>query len=418
MDNAYLIAALWMGLALLASLISIRIGISVALVEIGLGVVGGNVLGPPHDAMDRLPGRFGAVLLTFLAGAEIDPDRFAGTCGPASRSARSASPSRSRRPSLVAYYGLGWDLHASEIAGLALSTTSVAVVYAVMIESGLAAAGARQADPCRLLRHRPRHGPLPWPPLRRRQPAARRLRRRDRARGAPRSPPGAPAHRRVPDRVSEPEIKFLFLVLFLLGGLAQVAGSEAVLPAYLIGLAVAGVFVADRVLVHRMRATAFSLLTPFYFLKAGSLVSVPAIVAGAGLIALFLAVKVGAKVIGVWPTARAIGLPTRDATYTTLLMSTGLTFGTIAALYGLTNGYIDQPTYTILVTVVILSAVVPTLIATTFFEPEAAGREAFEDFEAAEEIDAGPLRLPPHAIQSTELTPPAQAAIGERQPGA
>jgi Kef-type K+ transport system membrane component KefB len=79
-----------------------------------------------------------------------------------------------------------------------------------------------------------------------------------------------------------------------------------------------------------MRATAFSLLTPFCFLKAGSLVSLPAILAGAGLIGLFLAVKVGAKVIGVWPTARAFGLPARDANYTTLLMSTGLTFGTIA----------------------------------------------------------------------------------------
>ena len=138
----------------------------------------------------------------------------------------------------------------------------------------------------------------------------------------------------VPGRVSEPEIKFMFVVLFLLGGLAQLAGSEAVLPAYLIGLAVTGVFVADRALVHRMRATAFSLLTPFYFLKAGSLVSLPAIAAGAGLVALFLAVKVGAKVVGVWPTARAFGLPTRDANYTTLLMSTGLTFGTIALCTG------------------------------------------------------------------------------------
>jgi hypothetical protein len=90
-------------------------------------------------------------------------------------------------------------------------------------------------------------------------------------------------------------------------------------------------------------------------------------------------------------------MPNRDANYTTLLMSTGLTFGTIAALYGLTNGYIDQPIYTVLVTVVILSAVLPTLLATTFFEPEAAGRTAFEDFEAAEEIDAGPLHLPRHA---------------------
>jgi hypothetical protein len=136
-------------------------------------------------------------------------------------------------------------------------------------------------------------------------------------------------------------------VLLLMGGLAQAAGSEAVLPAYLIGLAVAGVFVADRVLVHRMRAIAFALLTPFYFLRAGSFVSLPAVVGGAGLIALFLAVKIGAKVLGVWPTARAFGLPVRDANYTTLLMSTGLTFGTIAALYGYTNGYIDQPTHTI-----------------------------------------------------------------------
>ena len=62
----------------------------------------------------------------------------------------------------------------------------------------------------------------------------------------------------------------------------------------------------------------------------------------------------------------------------------------------------DQATYTILVTVVILSAIVPTLIATTFFEPEPAGAEAFEDFEAAEEIDAGPLRLPPHAAGAEE----------------
>ena len=139
-----------------------------------------------------------------------------------------------------------------------------------------------------------------------------------------------------------------------------------------------------------MRATAFSLLTPFYFLKAGSLVSLPAVVAGAGLIGLFLAVKVGAKAVGVWPVARAFGMPVRDANYTTLLMSTGLTFGTIAALFGFTHGFIDQATYTILVTVVILSAVVPTLIATTFFEPDQAAGDALEDLEAAEEIDAGP----------------------------
>ncbi len=391
MDNAYLITALWMGLALLASLVSIRIGISVALVEIGLGVVGGNFLGLRSTAWIDFLAAFGAVLLTFLAGAEIDP----------------GSLRRHLKASLVigaisfavpfvaafavAYFALDWTLEASEIAGLALSTTSVAVVYAVMIESGLAGQelgklilaacfvtdlgtvaflGLLFADVSPLLLGFVAATALAVAMV----PRLTRI-----------------LVSRVPGRVSEPEIKFLFLVLLTLGGLAQIAGSEAVLPAYLIGLAVAGVFVSDRVVVYRMRATAFSLLTPFYFLKAGSLVSLPAIAAGAGLIALFLAVKVGAKVIGVWPTARAFGLPTRDATYTTLLMSTGLTFGTIAALYGLTNGHIDQSTYTVLVTVVILSAVIPTLIATTFFEPQLTGKEAIEDFDAAEEIDAGPL---------------------------
>jgi Kef-type K+ transport system membrane component KefB len=398
-DNTYLIAALWMGLALLASLISIRIGISVALIEIGLGVIGGNVLGLHTTPWIDFLAAFGAVLLTFLAGAEIDPGslrrhlRASLAIGAISFAVPFAAAFT------VAYLALGWTLQAAEIAGLALSTTSVAVVYAVIIESGLAQQelgklilaacfvtdlgtvlflGLLFADVSPLLVGFAAATALAIM-------IAPRLTRL--------------LVSRVPDRVSEPEIKFLFLVLLTLGGLAQIAGSEAVLPAYLIGLAVAGVFVADRVVVHRMRATAFSLLTPFYFLKAGSLVSLPAIVAGAGLIALFLAVKVSAKVIGVWPTARVFGLPTRDANYTTLLMSTGLTFGTIAALYGLTNGYIDQPTYTILVTVVILSAVVPTVIATTFFEPQAAGHDAFEDFEAAEEIDAGPLRLPRHVAE-------------------
>jgi len=393
-ENDYLIAAMWMGFALAASLVSVRIGISVALVEIGAGIIGGNLMGMATTPWIDFLASLGAVVLTFLAGAEIDP----------------AALRRHLRASLaigvvsfaipfgaafmVAYVGLGWSLPASEIAGLALSTTSVAVVYALMIETGMASQelGKLILAACfitdlgtvlflgilfsggnvLLIAFAALVGLSLFV--------------------VPRITAWLVA--RVPNRVSEPELKFLFLILLLLGGLAQVAGSEAVLPAYLIGLAVAGVFVADRVLVLRMRATAFSLLTPFYFLKAGALVSLPAVAAGASLVALFLVVKVGAKFLGVWPAARAFGLTARDANYTTLLMSTGLTFGTIAALYGLTNGYIDQPAYTILVAVIILSAVLPTLLASRFFEPVVAAPDAFEDFEAAEEIDAGPVPLP------------------------
>src|SRR5437762_3935770 len=78
-------------------------------------------------------------------------------------------------------------------------------------------------------------------------------------------------------RVSEPEVKFIFFVLFFLGGLATTAKSEAVLPAYLVGLVVAGVFLRDKTLVHRMRSIAFAVFTPFYFIKAGLYVSRPAL---------------------------------------------------------------------------------------------------------------------------------------------
>lgn len=402
MDNVYLVAALWVGLALVASLISIRLAVSVALTEIGMGILGGNVLALHATPWVDFLASFGAVLLTFLAGAEIDPE----------------SLRRNLKMSLgigavgffapfavvftVTYFGLGWQLHAAEIAGIALSTTSVAVVYAVMIETGLAsreigklilaacfindlgtvlALGLLFADFSPLLvgfvvataaaiAVMPRL--LSW------------------------------FMDAVPRRVSEPEIKFVFLVLLALGGLASIAGSEAVLPAYVMGLAVAGVYARDRVTVDRMRSVAFSLLTPFYFLKAGLFVSLPAVASGIGLIVLLFGAKVVAKVAGVWPTTRAFGMPMREANYTTMMMSTGLTFGTISALFGLTHGYITQAVYAVLVTVVILTAVVPTLIAQSFFEPHALDRLELEEVDAAEEIDAAVV---PHPRLEQEKAP-------------
>jgi Kef-type K+ transport system membrane component KefB len=169
--------------------------------------------------------------------------------------------------------------------------------------------------------------------------------------------------------VSEPQTKFVALVLLFLGGLASVAGSEAVLPAYLVGLVLAPTFLKDRELPHRLRIVAFSILTPFYFLKAGSLVEARAVVAGGGLILVFLAAKMATKFVGILPVTRFFRFEPREGMYTTLLMSTGLTFGSISALYGLTNNIIDQEQYTILVTAVIGSAVVPTLIAQRWFQP-------------------------------------------------
>ena len=129
-------------------------------------------------------------------------------------------------------------------------------------------------------------------------------------------------------------------------------------------------FQREHELAHRMRVIAFATLTPFYFLKAGSLIEYKALVTGAGLIALFLGLKMLTKFIGILPLTYLFRFESRDGIYTTLLMSTGLTFGSISALYGLTNHIIDQEQYTILLTAVIGSAVVPTLIAQKWFLPK------------------------------------------------
>ena len=369
LNNVYSIAFVWIALAFLASMVSVRFGLSVALAEILVGFVAGNVFHLGTTSwIDFLAG-FGSVLLTFLAGAEIDPPAFR----------------RFLVPSLViggigfvlpfagawafTRLALGWQWHASQIAGIALSTTSVAVVYAVMVETGLnetdlgkliltacfvcdlgtvGALGVLFANYNIVLvvfaiTSAAVLVALPWS-----------LRSVLRFLGHP---------------VSEPEVKFVFLVLLGLGGLATAARSEAVLPAYLLGLVAAGVFHADPRLRTRIRATAFSFLTPFFFLKAGTLIALPSVIAGIGSIALLFGVKVVAKVIGVLPAPRIFQVRGRQAWYTTMMMSTGLTFGSISALFGLTHGYIDRSQYSILVTVVILTALIPTLIAQFAFRP-------------------------------------------------
>ena len=170
-------------------------------------------------------------------------------------------------------------------------------------------------------------------------------------------------------RVSELETKFLLFLLFAMGGLAVWSGSEAVLPAYLIGMVLAGTVGKDHFLIRRLRTLTFGLLTPFYFIRAGSLVSVPALIAAPlVLVALFFA-KLVSKLAGVLPTVRAFGYGGHDGIYYSLMMSTGLTFGTISALFGLNHGIITQTQYSHLVATVIASAVIPTAIANARFMP-------------------------------------------------
>jgi glutathione-regulated potassium-efflux system ancillary protein KefC len=175
--------------------------------------------------------------------------------------------------------------------------------------------------------------------------------------------------RRFGGRPSELEAKFILLILFALGALAMWAGSEAVLPAYVVGMILAGTVGKDHALVRRLRTLTLGFLTPFYFIRAGSYVSIPALASGFGFFLTLLGAKMITKIIGVYPTTKFFGSPKREAAYTTLLMSTGLTFGSISALYGLTHNIVTQAQYSYIIAAVVGSAVVPTLIANAFFLP-------------------------------------------------
>lgn len=367
--NVWETAFLWIALALAASVVSVRLALSVALAEILFGVLGGNLFHlQPNEWVNFLAG-LGGVLLTFLAGAEIEPEAMRQHWKAALVLGFASFLAPFLGAMAYAYYIAGWDPNAAKIAGIALSTTSVAVVYAVMIETGLnrtslgklilAACFVTDLGTVVALGLLFAHANL-WllvfvTALAVTMAMAPRLTRW--------------FFRQVGVHTSEPQIKFILLLLLMLGALAVKANSEAVLGSYLLGLVLAGTMAQNRDFLHRIRSMTFTLLTPFYFLKAGSYISLPALWGAAGLISVLLAVKVAAKVVGCYPLCRLFQMTRRESTYTTLLMSTGLTFGTISALFGLTHGYITQAQYTVLVSVVIGSALVPTIIAQAFFKP-------------------------------------------------
>jgi len=384
------LATILLGAALAASMISVELGISVALIELGLGVAIGNVFDvTTPDWLVFLAG-FAGILLTFLAGAEVDVQQLKREW----RSSTAIGVVSFAAPFLaamaLAYWGLGWTSDAAKIAGLALSTTSLAVVYAVLVETGLnrTVIGKRimaatfvtdlgTVAALSILFITPNVWFIPFVGV----SIALIL-------GLPRLAPWFFA--RFGDRVIEPEIKLAFAGLFLLMWLGAKADSHAVLPAFVLGLALSSHYASHRTEQERLRVVAFAFLTPLFFLRGGMSVSVPALWANLGILVLLFVAKVVPKIVGVYPLARRYCAP--HATFATLLMSTGLTFGTISSLYGLNAGIIDETQFSLLVAVVVLSAIIPTVIAQRFFQPdvvEEARRDAAGIGEPALEGEGG-----------------------------
>ena len=367
------IAALLAGTILVASMVSIEIGISVALIELFAGIVVGNAFNLAVPVWLAFVGSFAGIVLVFQAGAELDVPQFRREW----RASLSIGLVSFAAPfavvALLAYYGLGWDHRQAEIAGLALSTTSLAVVYAVLVETGLnrELVGKRLMSATFVTDIATVIGltvlfitPTVWivPFV---------LVSIVLIVGLPKISPWF--FGRYGNRVIEPEIKLVFASLFLLMWLGSRANSQAALPAFIFGLVMSRHYATHRLEQERLRVVAFAFLTPFFFFKGGMSVSTSALWANLGVLALLFLGKMVPKFAGVYPLARRYTAP--YAMFTTLLMSTGLTFGTITSLYGLSAGIIDRTQFSLLIGVVVLSAIVPTAIAQRLFHPHVRDRQ-------------------------------------------
>lgn len=368
--NMWIVAAVWMFLAAVSAFVAIRVKMPAALIEIVVGIIAGNLIALRSNAWIDFIAGFGSILLTFLAGAEIEPATLRKQLVPATVLGAASFGAPFLAAMLYTYCVGHWSIEASKIAGIAMSTTSVAVVYAVMVESGfarkefgqliLAACFFTDLGTVVALGLLFANYNLWLVTLAAGIAASAAL--------LPRVLPSLID--RTGKYVSEPALRVLFAIIFLLAAVATYAKSEGVLPAYFLGLGCAGLMVAYPDVKRRLQTMTMTLLAPFYFLKAGTYVEFGSALSGAGLIVVLFFVKVLAKIVSVYPLARfAFRYHSGSARYLTLMMATGLTFGTISSLYGLTHHYITPAQYTALVTVVILTAVVPTAIAQTLFQP-------------------------------------------------
>lgn len=377
MHQFWLDVTFWFSLVLVSSIISFRLGISAALIELVVGIVAGNFFDFPVTQWVNFLASMGAIVLTFLAGAELESEIVRKYWKEAILLGIVGFFAPFLGAWAISYYILGWGLKQSQLAGIALSTTSVAVVYAVMVETGLnekplgklilAACFINDLGTVLFLGFLFTHIGLKFwifvsimlllmlvlPPITK------------------------VYFNYVRNHPSEPEVKFIFLLLCAMGFIATKAGSEAVLPAYVIGAVLANIFAANRELVKRLRAAAIAILTPFYFIKAGYLVNMEHVWNGLGILGVLFFAKVLSKSIGLYPSGLLFRFSRKVNIYNVLLMSTGLTFGTYSALYGFRNGIIDQRQYSLIVMAVILSAIIPTFIAQRYFCPSKEEADMF-----------------------------------------
>ncbi|MDD5456419.1 MAG: cation:proton antiporter [Candidatus Margulisbacteria bacterium] len=359
-------------LIFVSSILAAYLKLSVAIIEIILGAAAGILGLRPEEWMIFLA-TYGGILLTFLAGTEIDTTLL----------------KKNFKVCFIigffsfiipfigcfsfAYFFLHWNTASSLITGIALSETSLAVVYSVLIEMGLSntyignilmattfVTNMFVALSLSIIFIKPTLFTLIFFII-----AVLVIFL------AYKYSDKLFKNKIIKNKVIEPEIKYIFLLLMIFIYFAKLGDSHAILPAFLLGLFMSGHFSRtkdERVVMVRLRTVAYAFITPLFFIVGGLRISLPMIISSFSLFAIFFLIKIITKFAGVYYFAKKY-IPSGNM-YVTLLMSTGLTFGTIASIFGLQSGLIDQAQYSILIGVMVTSAIIPTFIAQRWFAPK------------------------------------------------
>ena len=306
MNNIYFIAAFWFLAAVLSTIIANRLKISMALMEIIIGAIIGFVAFKVNftdklllnDDWLKFCSGLGAIMLTFLSGAELNPDIMRSKIKEVTLIGLVGFFAPFIGSFLIAFYLIGWSLQASLLCGIALSTTSMAVVYAVMLEYGFNKTqyGKGILGACFVNDLGTVIGlGLIFSPFTFRTlifvfativlifvlP-------------------------RITDflinkfayKTAAIRAKWILFVLLSMGALAAWSGSEPVLPAYIIGMVLARTMEKDNFFIRRLRTMTIGFLTPLYFLRAGAFMSIPALVAAPVIFLLLFAGKISFKIFG------------------------------------------------------------------------------------------------------------------------
>jgi Kef-type K+ transport system membrane component KefB len=365
----YVTIAVLLVIAVAAQFVSLRFGVSVAIIELLLGIFIGNGLGIRAADKDWLVflAAIAGVILTFLAGAEVDNDALKRNLRPSLMIGAASFFAPFAACTLASLYLLGWSPESSMLAGVALSETSVAIVYIVLVEGGKSKTSIGSLVLCAcfitdlsasialcVLFVTPGiflvlligalialvlFGPklVDW------------------------------CFRTLKGRSGEPEVKVVLLLVMLLAAISTLAGISAVLPAYVLGLIMSRSLAKNPEAVLHMRTALMAFLGSFFFLAAGMNVQLAAVYAGiVPLIVLFI-IRLASKLAGVGFVGRkCVDGPVH---YIAWLMATALSFGIIFVQVGLSSNLIDADQFSVLVMVIVMSAVIPTLVAQRGFDP-------------------------------------------------